>query len=309
VRVILAGGSGLIGRAITAGLLAHGDEPVILSRSAACRSASGTRVVAWDPPEPGPWETVLGHADAVINLAGASIGRWPWTPARRRLLLTSRIDATRSLVRAMAALPPERRPRVLLSASGTDCYEGRDEVPATEATPPGDSFLARVTQAWEAEAAAAAELGVRVVLMRTSSVLAPGAPFLRVVSLPFRLFLGGRLGSGHQWVSWVAIDDVVGLYRWALLTAAVDGALNVAAPDPRPQDEFAAALGASLARPAWFPTPAWAIRLALGPQATLALGSRRIWPAKALGLGYAFRQPRLQDALATATRHRALRPG
>ena len=307
MKVVLSGGSGLIGRAICAALVAAGHEPVVLTRdpSRVSQLPGSVRAVAWNPPEPGDWETELTDADAVVNLAGESIGRWPWTARRKAALLESRLSATRTLVEAIGRLPAERRPSVLLSASGTDLYEGRDAQPADETTPPADTFLSRLVLAWEAEALPAEALGVRVVLMRTSPVMAPGAPVLRVLALPFRLFVGGRLGSGQFWMSWVDIDDAVGLYLWALESTAIHGPLNVAAPDPRRQSEFARVLGAALHRPSWFPTPAWVVRLVLRDQATLALGSRRIWPAEALALGYVFRRPRLEDSL----RHAFSEPG
>jgi uncharacterized protein (TIGR01777 family) len=299
MKVVLSGGSGLIGRAICPALVATGHEPVVLTRDPrrTTRVPAGVRTVAWDPQELGAWADELADAGAVINLAGESIGRWPWTPGRKEALLESRRSATRALVLAIERLPPERRPTVLLSASGTDLYEGRDAQPADETTLPADTFLSRLVLAWEAEALPAEALGVRVVLMRTSPVMAPGAPVLRVLALPFRLFVGGRLGSGQFWMSWVDIDDAVGLYLWALESDTIRGPLNVAAPDPRRQSEFARVLAAALHRPSWFPTPAWVVRLVLRDQATLALGSRRIWPAKALALGYVFRRPRLEDSL------------
>ena len=233
----------------------------------------------------------------MINLAGESVGRWPWTSGRKAALLESRRTATRALVQAIDGLPAERRPKVLLSASGTDLYEGLDAMPAEETTPPAETFLSQLCLAWEAEALPAAALGLRVVLMRTSPVMAPGAAVLRVLALPFRLFVGGRLGSGQHWMSWVDIEDAVGLYLWALESDTIHGPLNVAAPDPRRQAEFARVLAAALHRPSWFPTPAWVVRLVLRDQSTLALGSRRIWPAKALASGYVFRRPRLEDSL------------
>jgi len=298
VKVVLSGGSGLIGRAICRALIVAGHEPVVLTRDPGrARVPVGVRMVAWDPPGLGAWTNELADASAVINLAGESIGRWPWTPRRKRALLESRRSATRALVGAIEQLPVPHRPGVLLNASGTDLYEGRDAEPADETSPPADTFLSRLVLAWEAEALAAESLGVRVVLMRTSPVMAPGAAVLRVLALPFRLFVGGRIGSGRHWMSWVDIDDAVGLYLLALESDAVRGPLNVAAPDPRRQSEFARVLGAALHRPSWFPTPAWVVRLVLRDQATLALGSRRIWPAKALAMGYAFRRPRLEDSL------------
>jgi uncharacterized protein (TIGR01777 family) len=246
------------------------------------------------------WVDEVAGAGAVVNLAGATIGRWPWTAGRKKVLRESRLGATRALVDALAQLPQELRPSVLLSASGTDVYEGKDETPADERTPPGESFLARLCLDWEAEAKRAEGLGVRVVLMRTSSVIARGAPFVGVVSLPFRLFLGGRLGDGRQWVSWVDLLDAVGIYLLALEHEDIRGPLNVASPDPRRQALFARLLASAVHRPSWLPAPAWVVRLVLGEQATLALGSRRIWPAKALAAGYIFQRPRLEDAVAAA---------
>ena len=302
MKVVIAGGSGLVGRAVCAELVARGHEPVILTRDADREGSdeAGVRAVPWTPGTGGPWTEELVGAGAVINLAGASIGRWPWTRGRKRELVDSRITATRTLVEAIAALPESSRPRVLLNASGSDLYEGHDATPATEDTPPADTFLARLVRRWEAEAVRAEPLGVRVVLMRANTVIARGAPALRILALPFRLFVGGRLGSGRQWVAWVDLEDVAGLYAWALERDDIRGPLNVAAPDPRTQAEFAKALGAALHRPSWFPTPAWPIRLLLGGQAALALGSRRTWPAKALAGGYVFRRPRLEDSLEAA---------
>jgi uncharacterized protein (TIGR01777 family) len=307
VKVVIAGGSGLLGRSISQGLLAAGHEPVVLARDPVRASSRlpGVRVAPWDPNFAGEWRTELKDAGAVVNLAGASIGRWPWTSRRRAELVGSRVGSTRALVDAIAALPPENRPAVLLNASGTDLYEGRDETPADETTEPSDTFLSHLVVAWEAEARKAEALGVRVVLMRASPVIAPGAASLGVEALPVRLFVGGRLGSGRQWTSWVDIDDVVGLYRLALEAAEIHGPLNLAAPDVRTQIDFVRALGSALHRPIWFPTPAWLIRLVLGQQATLALGSRRVWPARALASGYAFKRPRLEDSLANAFHGRA----
>jgi uncharacterized protein len=300
MKIVVAGGSGLIGTAITDALAQAGHDVVILSRDDRGSRTSYAPVVAWTPGRQGPWAAELDGADAVINLAGESLGRWPWTARRRRALRESRIVATRSIVDAIAALPPARRPRVLVNASGTDLYEGRDAIPADESTPPADTFLSHLCIDWEAEAHRAEPLGVRVVLFRMSVVVAPGASSLRILMLPFRLFVGGRVGSGKQWMSWVSIDDVVGLALTVLESAAFEGPVNVAAPDPRPQSEFATAIGRAIHRPSWFPTPAWVVRLVLGEQSTLALGSRRVWPAKALAAGYEFRTPRLERALKRA---------
>jgi hypothetical protein len=198
----------------------------------------------------------------------------------------------------MAAISAEQRPSVLINASGTDLYEGRDTEPADEHTSPADTFLARLCRDWEAEAERAKALGLRVVLARISLVVARGAPSLRLLTFPFRLFVGGPIGSGRQWMSWIDIEDAVGLLLLALEHDDVRGPLNLAAPDPRRQADFAQALGTALHRPSWFRTPAWAVRLVLGEQATLALGSRRVWPGLALAAGYEFVCARLEDSLA-----------
>jgi uncharacterized protein (TIGR01777 family) len=300
MKVVVAGGSGLIGRALCPALRNAGHDPVVLTRGPSRHLADGTPAVTWRPPGDGPWTAELAGAGAVVNLAGETVGHWPWTPSRKRALRDSRTRPTRALVDAIAAQPRERRPRVLLNASGTDVYEGRDAEAAAETAPVGDSFLARLSLEWEAEARRAEDLGLRVVLLRTSLVVAPGASSLRLLALPFRLYLGGRIGSGRQWISWIDLVDAVGLIVRSLESEAVRGPINLAAPDPRRQVDFGRALGGALGRPSWFETPAWAIRLALGDMATLALGSRRVWPEKALALGYSFRRPRLEEALAAA---------
>lgn len=298
MKIVVAGGSGLIGRALTTAFVERGDDVVVLTRDPKrARVSVGAKRVAWDPPAVEAWIDDVRAADAVINLSGESVGRWPWTASRRRALRDSRLIPTRTLVAAMKSLPEAQRPRVLLNASGTDVYEGRDATPADESVAPADTFLARLCIDWEAEARPAEALGMRVVLMRMSLVVASSATSLRLLMLPFRLFVGGPVGSGRQWMSWVGIDDVVGLVLVALASEGLRGPVNFAAPDSRRQAEFARVIGSAIHRPSWFRTPAWAVRLLLGQQATLALGSRRVWPAKALSAGYRFRTPRLEDAL------------
>jgi uncharacterized protein len=297
VKVLVAGGSGLIGRALCAELARLGHDPTVLTRQALLRMPGRLRSVVWHPPALGAWTEELANFDAVVNLAGESVGRWPWTAVRKRVLRDSRVEPTRALVSAIAALPAAVRPRVLINGSGTDLYEGLDAKPADEETRPAGTFLAIVCRDWEAEAQRANDLGVRVVLARTSLVIAPRAPSVRLLTLPFRLLIGGPIGSGQQWVSWIDIDDAVSLIIWAIETETVRGALNLCAPDPRHQADVAQAIGTVLHRPAWFRTPAWAVRLAFGEQATLALGSRRVWPTRALAAGYSFGCSRLEESL------------
>jgi len=188
----------------------------------------------------------------------------------------------------------------LVNASGSYVYEGRDEQPASEEAPPVDSFLSRLCLDWEAVAKRAEALDVRVVLLRPSLVLAPGAPVLARLVLPVRFFLGGPVGSGRQWLSWIALEDAVGLIRRAITGWDIEGPLNLAAPDEVRQGDFAGLLGRALRRPAAVVTPAWLVRLILGEQQTLVLGSRRVAPAKALAASYEFRVPKLEHALRRA---------
>ena len=301
MRAVIAGGSGMIGRHLAESLVRDGWAVEILSRTparTAARLPAGVTAVAWTATADDGLSSVLAGADTVVNLAGVSLGPRPWTPGRKRAILGSRLAATGALVGAIAALPPERRPGVLVSASGTDVYTGRDAEPADESTEPSHDFLADVCLRWESAAAAAEPLGVRVATVRTAFVLAPDAPVLRLLALPFRLFVGGRLGSGRQWFSWVHIDDLVAIYRVAMTDATIVGPINAAAPAPCRQAELAAALGRTLRRPSWLPAPAWAIRLALRDQATLVLGSRRVVPSRALAAGHRFGHPSIDEALA-----------
>ena len=304
MKVVIAGGSGLIGRALCETLLQAGHEPLVLSRGVSPLGLpTGTRAVEWHPPNLGSWTDELLDADAVVNLAGASVGGWWWTNRRRRILRETRIMPTTALVSAIRALPRGRRPDVLINASGTDLYEGQDASPATERTRPVSTFLGQLVLDWEATARQAEAFGVRVVLLRTSLVVAPGAPALRLMLLPYRLFVGGRVGTGRQWVSWIALEDAVQLIVRAVVDTSIRGPINLSAPDPRHQADVAQAIGRTLGRPTCFRTPAWAVRLLLGDMATLALGSRRVWPERALAAGYRFRTTSLDVAL-----RRALKP-
>jgi uncharacterized protein (TIGR01777 family) len=301
MRVVIAGGSGMIGRHLTRALLADGWAVDILTRDpgrTSRRLPAGARAVTWTPDRPGGLETALDGAEGVINLAGVSLGPRPWTPARKRAILHSRLAATNAIVAAARSLPPERRPGVLVNASGSDVYTGRDAEPADESTEPTHDFLADVCLRWEAAARQAESLGIRVALVRTAFVLAPDAPVLRLLALPVRMFVGGRLGSGRQWFSWVHIDDLVGIYQLALTDPTVSGPINAAAPEPCRQADLAAALARTLHRPCWLPVPAWAVRLVLRDQATLLIGSRRVVPSRALAAGYRFHHPAIDEALA-----------
>jgi uncharacterized protein (TIGR01777 family) len=302
MRVAIVGGSGLLGRHIAAALRARDDDVLILSRDPdrARRKGVSDAVAAWVPGDPAGLASAIHGADAVVNLAGVAVGPRPWTRRRRQAILDSRVIATRTVARAIAVLPAAARPTVLVNASGTDAYTGRDSVAATESTPPSAGFLARVCLAWEAEANRARASGTRVVVLRIGFVLAPGATALRLLAVPFRLGLGGPIGNGRQWMSWIHLDDLVGLVLFALDDPRVDGIVNAVGPVPARQSDVAAAIGAALGRPSWLRVPATAVQLAMHDQSTLVLGSRRIVPARAVELGFPFSWRDLRTAMADA---------
>lgn len=307
-RVVVAGGTGLIGRALTRSLVRAGVSVDVLSRAgagSASWAADGARLVRWTPADPAGVAAVaatLAGADAVVNVCGVPVGPRPWTPGRRRAIVASRVGSTDYLVEAIAALEPARRPRAFVSAAGTDGYTGLDDTPATEATDtsrtPG--FLAELGRDWEAAAEPAALLGVRVVEIRTAFVLARESALMRLLALPVRLGVGGRYGDGRHWFSWIHLADLVAVYRRAIEDPTLAGPINAASPEPARQADVAAALGRVLHRPIWLPVPAWLLRLALRGEATLLLGSRRVAPARLMAAGFAFAYRDLDAALADA---------
>ena len=307
-RIVIAGGTGLIGRALSESLIRDGfDVDVLTRRMTAPRQApvSGVRALAWNPGSrdglPGLAD-VLAGSTAVVNLTGVPVGPVPWTAGRRRSIFASRVEPTNYLVEAMTSLAPEDRPVVLVCASGTDGYTGVDDTPATEETDitATTGFLADVGRSWEAAALGAEALGIRVVMVRTAFVLARKSSLLALFALPFRLGFGGRFGHGRQWFSWVHIDDLVGAYRLAIHDQGISGPLIGAAPQPCRQRDLVETMARVLRRPNWLPMPAWVLRLLLREEATLLLGSRRVIPSKLLGAGYTFRYSDLETALREA---------
>jgi len=312
VRVFVTGGSGFVGRALVAALAARGDQPVALTRSATrarARLPDGIELVEGDPTGPGDWQKALRGTDAVINLAGESLGAQRWNAQIKQQIHDSRVESTRFVVEGIASLADDDRPRVLVSASGIDYYPfsldlGRatkwdedDEV--DERVPRGDHFLGRVCANWEAEARQALALGCRVVLMRSAIVLGHGGP-LEVMSKPFRYFVGGRLGSGNQWMCWIHLDDAVRGYLFALDTPALSGPVNLTSPNPVHNRDFAKSLGRHLHRPSIMPAPGFAVRAVAGEFADYILNGRRAVP-RALGdAGFTFDHPELDPALDAA---------
>jgi len=303
MRVAVTGATGFVGRAIVAALKARGDVVLAVSRDAArAEGQLGVEAITAELESPGPWQATIAACDAVIHLAGEPLDAHRWNARVKQLVRDSRVETTRVLVDGLAAAT--RRPSVLVTASGTDYYpfaEGPGEFAddeVTEKDPPGDSFLASVCRNWEAEAAIAEALGLRVVRMRTGLVLGPGGALARMRG-PFRFFLGGPIGSGTQWVSWIHRDDVVAGYLAALDDARYTGPINLVTASSRARD-VAAALGAALHRPSIVPVPGFAVRLAAGELADYLLGGRNVIPARLRALGFTWRHPDLAGAVRAA---------
>jgi uncharacterized protein (TIGR01777 family) len=303
MRIVIAGGSGFLGRRLTSAWLAAHSEVTVLTRKpsrAAGRQSAGTGAsfARWDPPSvDDELVATLRGADAVVNLAGVPIGGRPWTTGHKRTILQSRLDATGAIVEAMSRLPAADRPKVLVNASGIDIYGDRPDGELTEDSEPGHSFLAGVVLAWEAAARAAEPLGVRVDMARTALIVAPEALAWRLILLPFRLFVGGPLGSGRQRFTWIHVDDAVGLYDLAIRESSIVGPINMVAPEVPTQRDLARAIGRAMHRPAIFPVPALVLRTVLWGQADIVLHGRVAVPAKAIAAGYEFRHPTLESAL------------
>jgi uncharacterized protein len=298
MKIVIAGGSGFLGRALSGRLVADGHQVLVLTRGGRHSNPwEGVRSAAsWTPNgSAGDWAAALEGADAVVNLAGASIADGRWTQERKAAILDSRIDATRSLVAAVRGL--RRPPAVLLSASAQGYYGDRADEELTEDSAPSRDFLAGVCIRWEAAAREVSEK-CRVVLLRTGIVLAADGGALPKMLLPFKLGAGGPLGSGRQFMSWIHLDDWAGIALLALAGERVRGPVNLGSPAPVRNREFASALGRELHRPSLVPTPAFALRLALGEMAQpLLLASTRMVPAVARSVGYRFRYPDVAEAL------------
>jgi uncharacterized protein (TIGR01777 family) len=294
MRVVIAGGTGFLGTPLLRQLRATGHEVFVLTRG----TATAERIT-WVPDGTiGPWAKIIDGSDAVVNLSGESITPRRWTSAQKARIRNSRIDATRSIATAIHAV--DRKPAVLLNASAVGYYGSRGDERLTEESPPGTDFLASVCRDWETEALAVINES-RVVLLRSAPVLDSGGGVLPQMALPFRLFVGGPVGSGAQYWSWIHRSDWVALVMWTL-EGHLSGPLNLAAPAPVTNREFARTLGHVLKRPASLPAPSFALRLLLGEMADVMLFSQRVIPAKAEAAGFHFQYGSLDSALIAALR-------
>jgi uncharacterized protein (TIGR01777 family) len=298
MRVIMAGGSGFIGRRLIVELLRARHEVTVLSRRPenVHKIFPTVRVEFWDAKTANVLVNIFDETDAAINLTGESITAKRWSSMQKQKILSSRIDSTRDIVNAIEQI--HHRPSVLLNASAVGYYGNVPEGEVTEAYPKGNGFLPNVCEQWEKEALKAHELGVRVVLLRTGIVLDKNEGALHKLLLPFRMFIGGPLGNGMQWFPWIHVRDEVNAILYAIEHEQINGPVNLAAPQSMRMIEFCNALGSVLRRPSWLPVPEFALRLMLGEMAEpLLFQGQKIIPKKLLESGFNFRYPNLENAL------------
>ena len=302
MRVIIAGGSGLIGRALTQHLCAQGYEVVVLSRLPykVKDLPAGADVAGWDGSSSEGWDHLVDGAHAVVNLAGEGIASKRWTYAQKRRLRDSRIQSTHGIVAAIRAA--SRKPAALLQASAVGYYGNTADEEVDERHAPGTGFLADLSQEWEDVSAAVEEIGTRRVLLRLGVSLSAAGGMLPRVLLPFRFFVGGAMGSGQQWVPWIHVEDTVRALEFLLAHEELAGPVNVCAPHPVQFSDLARAIAKTLKRPAVFRAPSWAIRLGMGEMADVVLHGQRTLPVRLAEAGFAFQYPGIDDALSALLR-------
>lgn len=295
MRVLISGSSGLIGTAIS-GLLAENGHTVSRLIRPQSRIPMREGSVRWNPEANDLEASAAEGADAVVHLAGASIGGGRWTAARKKILRESRVDATRQLIGSLANLTA--KPKIFVCASAVGYYGDRGEEKLTDHSGPGEDFLAQSCRDWEREALRAGEFGARVAILRFGIVLSTRGGALPRMLLPIKLFAGGRIGSGQQWISWITLAEVSRMILFALENENARGAMNAVSPNPSRNSDFIKTAARVLHRPAIFPAPVFALRLMLGEMAdALLLSSQRVLPDKVQALGYKFQDPDLGSAL------------
>lgn len=300
MRVIVAGGTGLIGRALAEELTAAGHQVVILSRrpEQVRGLPPGVEVAGWDGRTAKGWGSLAEGAGGIVNLAGENLAQGRWNAERKEALRQSRLQAGQAIVDAVEAA--QKKPYALIQASGIGYYGPHGDEEITEESPPGNDFLGRLAVEWEASTAAVEAMGVRRAVIRTGVVLSRAGGALPRLMAPFRFFVGGPLGSGRQWVPWIHIADEVRAIRFLLENESTRGPYNLAAPNPLTNRQLARVLGRVLRRPAFFPVPA--LRLLFGEMADVLLTGQRAVPRRLLAAGFRFRFPEAEAALTNLIR-------
>jgi uncharacterized protein (TIGR01777 family) len=303
MRVFVTGGTGLVGSRLLPRLRQRGDQVVLLSRRPAVareRLTAEDRLVEGDPMRPGSWMDAVGECDAVVHLAGENVFARRWKEEFKQLLLDSRVKSTENIVEALARNPRTAAgsPRILVNASAIGYYGAHGDEELDEDSPPGNDFLAGICMAWERAAQKAEAVGIRVVRVRVGVVLDRSGGPLALMLTPFKLFVGGPVGSGRQWMSWIHFQDLVGLFLLGLDNSAAQGPLNGTTPNPVTNRDFSTALGRALHRPSFLPGPTFALKAWFGEVAQVITTGQRVLPRRALALGYSFRFPTIEAALA-----------
>jgi len=294
MRITISGGTGFIGRRLLKNLAGEGHTLHVLSRHAGANMPNNVRLSVWNAAKGDPPADSLQETDAIVHLAGEPVAQ-RWNAEVKQRIRESRVAGTRNLVSALAKL--QQKPQTLICASAVGYYGSRGDELLDESSRPGNDFLAELCQAWEKEASAAESLGIRVAMIRTGIVLDARSGALAKMLPPFKLGLGGPIAGGQHWMSWIHIHDLVAMYQFAL-TQPVRGALNGTAPYPERNADFSRALGTALHRPAFLPTPKFALSAMFGEMAEVVLASQRVLPKAAEAAGFRFRFPQLQPALA-----------
>jgi uncharacterized protein (TIGR01777 family) len=302
MRIIITGGSGLIGRALTDSYMKDGHEVIILSRNPdrVTNLPAGARAAQWDAKSPHGWGDLLEGAGAIINLAGENIGGegfFPdrWTEERKRRILDSRLNAGKAVTQAIQAA--QKKPDVLIQASAVGYYGASDDQLITEQNPPGSDWQAGVCQQWEDSTAQVEALGVRRVVTRGAIALTTEGGALTRLMFPFKFFVGGPLGSGKQYISWLHMADQIAATRFLINNSEASGAYNLSSPNPVTNKEFAQTLGKVMGRPSFIPVPEFAFRTAFGEVSTVVVDGQRVIPERLQDLGYQFKFPELEPAI------------
>lgn len=298
MRVIITGGTGLIGSALAASLIADGHEVIVLSRSPERHAGTvpeGVQLVAWDAKTAEGWGRLADGAGAIVNLAAQNLADGRWTEARKQSILDSRTQGAAAVLQAVEQA--EQKPGVVIQSSAVGYYGLRGDEEITEADGPGDDFAAKVCEAWEEAAAPIAEAGSRLVVIRTGVVLDEEEGALPRMVQPYKMFVGGPVGSGRQYLSWIHLDDVVAGIRFLIDREDAEGAVNLCAPNPMPNADFGRAIGTVLGRPSAIPAPSFALKALFGEMSTVVLEGQRVLPARLQEMGFTFRYPEAEPAL------------